>query len=117
MKIQKSKKQSTLYEQIYSATKQIPKGKVSTYGQIAKIVGCSPRVIGYAMHSVSFEDEVPWQRVVNSKGMISFPDGTEGYDEQTEILESEGILFNEKGKIDLKKFGWETAVDELKESF
>ena len=104
------KNKSDLYKKIYKIVKNIPKGKVSTYGQIGKMIGCSPRVIGYAMHSVSSEDEVPWQRVINSKGMISFPEGTQGYDEQRAILEAEGIVFNENGKIDLKKFGWETGL-------
>ena len=96
-----------LHDRIFEAVRLIPAGSVATYGQIANIVGCSPRVVGYAMHSVSAEDDVPWQRVINSKGKISFPVGTEGYDEQKAILEAEGIVFDEMGKIDLKKFGWE----------
>ncbi len=107
------KQKSELYERIFSITKSIPSGKVATYGQIAKIVGCSPRVAGYAMHSVSQEDEVPWFRVINSKGKISFPEGSEGYDEQRAILEAEGIVFDEKGKIDLTKFGWETNLENV----
>ena len=100
-------KKINLYDRIFEVVRLIPAGRVATYGQIAQIVGCSPRVVGYAMHSVSIEDDVPWQRVINSKGKISFPLGTEGYDEQKAILKAEGVVFDEMGKIDLKKFGWE----------
>ncbi|NQV18225.1 MAG: MGMT family protein [Armatimonadetes bacterium] len=99
----KSSKKTNLYDRIFEIVNLIPAGSVATYGQIAHLVGCSPRVVGYAMHSVSAEDDVPWQRVINSKGKISFP---EGYDEQKAILEAEGVVFDKMGKIDLKKFGW-----------
>ena len=107
-----SEKKTDLYKKIYEIVRKIPKGKVSTYGQIAKIADCSPRVAGYAMHSVK-DKNIPWQRVINSKGMISFPESSQGYDEQRAILEAEGIFFNEKGKIDLKEFGWDTDLEML----
>lgn len=100
---------SDLYSKIFEIVGKIPKGKISTYGQIGKIAGCSPRVVGYAMHAVN-DENIPWQRVINRKGRISFPEGSQGYDEQRAILEAEGIFFDAKGKIDLKKFGWESGV-------
>jgi len=103
----KSSKRISLYDRIFEVVRLVPVGSVATYGQIAHIVGCFPRVVGYAMHSVSIEDDVPWQRIINSKGKISFPLGTEGFDEQKAILEAEGVVFDKMGKIDLKKFGWE----------
>ena len=63
------KKKST-HEKVFSVVRKIPKGKVCTYGQIANITGIkSARVVGYAMAAAPFD--IPWQRVVNSKGMIS----------------------------------------------
>ncbi len=103
----KFSKKTNLYDRIFQVVRLIPSGCVASYGQIAHIVGCSPRVVGYAMHSVSAEDDVPWQRVINSKGKISFPEGTEGYDEQQAILKAEGVVFDKNGKINLIKYGWE----------
>lgn len=103
----KSLEKINLFDRIFEVVYLVPSGSVATYGQIAHIVQCSPRVVGYAMHSVSVEDNIPWQRVINSKGKISFPEGSEGYEEQKAILEAEGIVFDKNGKIDLKKFGWE----------
>ena len=101
----KFSKKTNLYDRIFQVVRLVPAGRVATYGQISQIVGCSPRVVGNAMHSVSAEDDVPWQRVINSKGKISFPEGTEGYDEQQAILKAEGIVFDKNGKINLIKYG------------
>ena len=106
----KFSKKTNLYARIFEVVNLVPAGSVATYGQIAHLVGCSPRVVGYAMHSVSIEDDVPWHRVINSKGKISFPLGSEGFDEQKAILEAEGIIFDKMGRIDLKKFGWEGMI-------
>lgn len=95
------------YEEIYSLVKQIPSGKVTTYGQIASLVGgCTARMVGYAMAATPGGMSVPWHRVINSKGKIS-PHGY-GYGSalQRALLEDEGILFDDQGKIDLERFGW-----------
>lgn len=101
------KRQQNHYQQIFDLVRQIPLGKVATYGQIAKIIGsCSPRNVGYAMASVTPEDEVPWHRVVNAQGKISLrSDGLPSNDQRL-ILEREGVLFHH-GRIDLNQFGWE----------
>ena len=85
----------------------IPTGKVSTYGKIARTLGCTARQVGYAMSMAPSDQNIPWQRVVNSKGLISnrsngFPDPI-----QRILLEQEGIDFNKKGHIDLIKFEWQ----------
>jgi methylated-DNA-protein-cysteine methyltransferase-like protein len=94
-------------EMVYELVRQIPRGKVMTYGQIAAILGegYTPRTIGYAMHSADSED-VPWQRVINSQGKCSTGRLTIPVDLQQDMLEQEGVEFNEKGKCDLNKFGW-----------
>lgn len=96
-----------LYDLIYDVVSAIPRGRVATYGQIAAIVDrCTPRLVGYAMASLPHGRGVPWHRVINSRGEISFATGSEGYQTQRGMLESEGIIFDERGKIDLKEFGW-----------
>jgi methylated-DNA-protein-cysteine methyltransferase related protein len=101
---------SPLYQRIYAIVRQIPPGKVASYGQISRIVGgCTPRMVGYAMAALrSSKDipEVPWQRVINSQGKIS-PHG-EGFGSaiQRQLLEDEGITFSLEGVIDFDRFGW-----------
>lgn len=93
----------TVYERIYFLTRQIPKGKVLTYGQIGKSVGnCPARIVGYAM--ASSPDDVPWQRVVNRKGEISDRKSIIVSPQQA-ILEEEGIVFI-NDRIDLNIYGW-----------
>ena len=90
------------YERVYVVIRRVPAGKVTTYGQISKIVGSpSARQVGYALHAAQPWMEVPWQRVVNSKGLISLRGG-----EQRHLLEAEGVDFGDTGRIDLKRFGW-----------
>ena len=97
-----------LYQRIYDMVRQIPPGKVATYGQIARLVGgCTPRMVGYAMSALTAQGtNVPWQRVINFKGKIS-PHGF-GYGSalQRQILEEEGVLFDLEGKVDFELFGW-----------
>jgi methylated-DNA-protein-cysteine methyltransferase related protein len=94
------------YQRIYDLVRLIPAGKVSTYGQIAKLAGkCTPRMVGYALAALK-EDDVPWQRVINSQGKTSPRSGGSGEILQQKILETEGIQFNASGKTDLLKFGW-----------
>lgn len=96
-----------LNEKIYAVVRQVPPGRVTTYGRVAKIVGgCTARMVGYAMAATPDGSHVPWQRVINSQGKIS-PHGF-GYGSaiQRQLLEEEGIVFDLSGKIDLKKYGW-----------
>jgi len=93
------------HERIYSVVRAIPAGRVATYGQVAAIAGrCTPRMVGYAMASVPAGSDVPWQRVVNSRGAISLKG--DGAEFQRAMLESEGVQFVE-GRVDLEVYGWE----------
>jgi methylated-DNA-protein-cysteine methyltransferase related protein len=103
------KENSPLYESIYEMVRQIPAGQVATYGQIAEMVGLygRARVIGYALFRVTPESEVPWQRVINAKGMVSRSPLRQGSDElQRILLEQEGIVFDAQERIDLKQYQW-----------
>jgi methylated-DNA-protein-cysteine methyltransferase-like protein len=103
-----------LYDLIYAIVRQIPCGKVASYGQISRIAGrCSAQMVGFALASlatVKRDDQlesVPWQRVVNSKGRISPHGYGMGSNIQRQLLEDEGIEFDIEGNIDLSRFGWD----------
>jgi methylated-DNA-protein-cysteine methyltransferase-like protein len=98
---------TSCYDQIYDVVRLIPPGRVATYGQIAKIVGrCTARMIGYAMAALPSNADVPWQRVINHKGEISRRARGDGSPRQRKLLEAEGIKFDERGRVDLKKVRW-----------
>jgi methylated-DNA-protein-cysteine methyltransferase-like protein len=101
------RKTSDSYQKIWRAVEKIPKGKVATYGQIARIskLPNQARLVGYALHNLPRGIDVPWQRVINSQGRISFSENSSSYKRQRELLNREGIVFL-KGRIDLKAFGW-----------
>jgi methylated-DNA-protein-cysteine methyltransferase-like protein len=94
-------------ERVYVIVREIPKGRIMTYGQIAEILGegYTPRTVGYVMHGADSEN-VPWQRVINSQGACSTGRMTMPVNLQQNMLESEGIVFNEKGKCDLNVYLW-----------
>ena len=96
-----------LYERIYATVRQIPSGRVATYGQIARLVGgCSAQMVGFALAALPDGSDVPWQRVINAKGKIS-PRGI-GFGSmiQRTLLEEEGVLFSRDETIDLTTYGW-----------
>lgn len=98
---------SLLYSSVYEAVSEIPKGKVATYGQIAKIIGLPrhARHVGFALSNLPNESDVPWYRVINSKGETHPRHG--GTDSrQRDRLEAEGIEFNTYGRINLKQYQW-----------
>ncbi len=94
-----------LNEIIWQIVAAIPKGKVSTYGQIAKSAGypTHARYVGSTLRNLPNNSKLPWHRVVNAQGKISFPPGSEAYNRQKSLLESEGIVFIDK-KLSLEKY-------------
>ena len=102
---------SSFYIRAIEIIKKIPKGKVATYGQIAKFAGNpqGSRQIARILHSSSEKHELPWHRVINSKGRISLNPG-DGYELQKMLLENEGIQFDENDRIDLSRFGWDINI-------
>lgn len=99
-----------LYDIIFDTIRQIPVGKVASYGQIAGIVGrCSAQMIGFALASLAGSPtgtDVPWQRVVNGQGKISPHGFGLGSGMQRALLEEEGIVFEPDQSIDFEKYGW-----------
>jgi methylated-DNA-protein-cysteine methyltransferase related protein len=94
-------------EKIWQVVHQIPKGRVTSYGQIAKMAGLPgyARYVGHVLKTLPPGTKLPWFRVVNSKGSISFKNGTTQYLLQKSLLEKEGIVFI-KGRFSLRKYGW-----------
>ena len=96
-----------LYERIYAVVRQIPRGKVATYGQVAAIVGgCSARMVGYAMAALPHDTDVPWQRVINRMGKVSPRSGGSGGALQRQMLEDEGVRFDRDGRVDFAEVSW-----------
>jgi methylated-DNA-protein-cysteine methyltransferase-like protein len=94
------------YQLIWEVVQHIPKGKVATYGEVAREAGYpgQARLVGYALHTLPSRSGIPWHRVVNAQGKISLPAGR-SYREQKQRLLREGIKFD-GGRIDLKRYGW-----------
>ena len=96
-----------LYQEIYKIVAEIPKGKVMTYGQVARSVG-NPRwarLVGQAMFYAPDEMDIPYHRVLNCKGEMAPDYAFGGQDMQRKMLKDEGIIFKPNGCVDLKKSG------------
>jgi methylated-DNA-protein-cysteine methyltransferase related protein len=105
-------------QQVWAMVRKVPAGKVTTYGQVARLIpppegmdpkaysAFAPRWVGGAM--AACPDDVPWQRVINSKGEISARPGAE---KQRQLLEEEGVQFDDRNRVDLKKYGWQSETD------
>lgn len=99
------------YEKIYAVVRQIPKGKVATYGQIAKLANLpgQARLVGYALFRVDGKgSDIPWHRVINAKGEISESPFRDGCDHlQRALLKQEGIYFSPQSRINLQQYRWQ----------
>lgn len=114
MQAHRGKPESPDYrERVYEIVRRIPEGRVMTYGQLAIILGegYTPRTVGFVMHA-SEEESVPWQRVINSQGACSTGRLILPADRQQRMLETEGILFDARGRCDLNQYRW-TPDDEV----
>jgi methylated-DNA-protein-cysteine methyltransferase-like protein len=99
------------YQKIYATVRRIPKGRVASYGQIAKLSGLSGRArqVGYAMYALQPGSTVPWHRVVNAQGRVSRRRVPGAELTQRMFLEREGVRFGPGGRIPLTRFGWRPA--------
>ena len=97
----------SFYDRVINIIQSIPEGKVATYGEIADYAD-NPRAarqVAYILNSSWRKHNLPWHRVINSKGGISL-NPNRGYDLQKKLLKKEGIIFDENDRIDLKRFQW-----------
>jgi methylated-DNA-protein-cysteine methyltransferase related protein len=97
------------FNAVYDIVEKIPRGKVTTYGQIAAIIGThnNARVVGWAMRAAPEERKLPCHRVVNKTGVLSpsYVFGDAAF--QRAMLEAEGVTFKEDGRINIKKHLWD----------
>ena|SRR5687768_6637867 len=98
-------------ERVYEIVRTIPRGRVMTYGQLAEILGegYTPRTVGFVMHASG--DKTPWHRVINARGACSTGRVVLPHDKQQRILEAEGVVFNERGRCDLKNYLWIPEIE------
>jgi methylated-DNA-protein-cysteine methyltransferase related protein len=106
------------FEKIYRMVLRIPRGRVMTYGQIARLLEdrYSPRLVGWAMHATPQDERnIPWHRVINSRGGISTGRVVIQEPElQRWMLEAEGVIFDEHGHCDLSVYQWSPAQNKLR---
>ncbi len=103
-------------ERVVYIVKHIPEGRVLTYGKVAALAGNprGARQVVRILHTMTKRHGLPWHRVINAQGMISLR-GTGG-EEQRSMLESEGVVFGEQGRIDLKNYLWNIdAIEDIGE--
>jgi methylated-DNA-protein-cysteine methyltransferase-like protein len=108
-------KSKNFYEQVYAVVRQIPRGKVTSYGRIADMLGApnAARAVGYALRALKDKkdnqgySDIPWQRVINSKGRISIVNREFGAQMQADLLRKEGVAVSEELRINLDKYLWE----------
>lgn len=108
--------ESQYRERVFEIVRQIPAGRVMTYGQIAALLGeeYTPRTVGFVMHAASAEN-IPWHRVINSQGGCSTAKITLPSDLQQRLLEQENVKFNDKGRCSLKNYQWQSDKEQAPE--
>jgi methylated-DNA-protein-cysteine methyltransferase-like protein len=96
------------FERVYEVARQIPYGKVTSYGAIAKVLGAarSARMVGWAMNASHNLEDVPAHRVVNRNGLLTGKHHFDGTNLMQQLLESEGIVVKENQIIDFEKHFW-----------
>ena len=95
---------------IYAVVKRIPRGRVATYGQVATLAGLDghARQVGYALHDLPPQSNVPWHRVINARGEISARSAGDSHELQRMLLEAEGVDFSLDGRVELNKYRWKS---------
>lgn len=103
-----------LAKRIYAQVGRIPRGHVATYGWIAERAGLPrrARLVGQALKGAPPGKRLPWHRVINAQGRISFPRGSQPHARQRRRLEAEGVVFL-RGRVNLQRFGWRLTLDEV----
>lgn len=99
----------SFFERVYAIVRQIPYGRVTSYGAIAKALGTarSARMVGWAMNASHGLEDVPAHRVVNRKGLLTGKHHFDGTNLMQQLLESEGIKIQDNQILDLEKYFWE----------
>jgi len=98
----------SFYDEVYDVVREIPHGRVTTYGHVAALCGKprAARTVGWALHALPEGSDVPWQRVINQRGGISIAKVGLPPALQRALLRAEGVRFRRDGTVDLKRYGW-----------
>ena len=101
-------------QRIWSTIRDIPRGSVASYGQIAEITGIhrGARQVGYALRHLPAGHDVPWHRVITASGRIAFSEGSDRYNEQAKRLKMEDVDVG-SGMVNMNKYRWHPDLDEL----
>jgi methylated-DNA-protein-cysteine methyltransferase-like protein len=104
-------REETFYDRVYAFVRAVPRGTVVTYGQVALELGspAAARAVGYALANLPVTGDVPWWRVINARGGISYRGRGGAVEFQRRKLEAEGIPFRADGTVNLREFRWVTA--------
>lgn len=104
--------QDNFFERVYAVVRQIPEGRVTTYGAIARAIGAarSARMVGYAMNASHDDDTVPAHRVVNRNGLLTGKFHFDGTNLMQQLLESEGIEVVDNKVVNFKGILWEPSI-------
>jgi methylated-DNA-protein-cysteine methyltransferase-like protein len=104
--------EANFFDRVYAVARQIPYGKVTSYGAIAKAIGSgrSARMVGYAMNASGAMEDVPAHRVVNRKGLLTGKHHFDGTNLMQQLLESEGIQVVDNQIVDFEKHFWQPEV-------
>ncbi len=105
---------SARMHRIWETIRDIPRGTVASYGQVAEIAGIprGARQVGYALRNLPAGHDVPWHRVLQASGRIAFPKGSRGYREQRKRLQEEDVAVL-SGRVDMQTYRWQPDLDEL----
>ena len=111
--MKKSSESDNFFERVYEIVRQIPEGKVTSYGAIAKALGTarSARMVGWAMNASHTIDDVPAHRVVNRKGLLSGKHHFDGTNLMHQLLENEGVEVVDNQIVDFEKNFWKPEID------
>lgn len=99
---------------IWATIRDIPRGSVASYGQIAEIAGIprGARQVGYALRHLPNGHDVPWHRVIQASGRIAFREGSDAFQEQKKRLQREDVPIL-RGRVDMRRYRWQPDLDEL----
>lgn len=95
-------------QRLWQVIQEVPAGKVASYGQIAELAGLAgaARLVGNTLKKLPKGTQLPWHRIINAQGKISFPSDSAAYREQKQRLETEGVIFDNE-RITLSKYRWQ----------
>lgn len=104
---------NSIFDEVYIVVRLVPDGKVVTYGQVARLIGRprNARQVGYALAALGEKHDVPWHRVINSKGEVSARSHPDYEDYQRILLEEEGVEFGVNGRVSLKLYQWDEGEE------